>query len=87
MSSVLTEFVGTLVLLSVGLRTSSNLVPICASFIALIYMGNGQLHLSPAVSTMLFAKGVITSTTWVMYVFVQIIAGLVALVIQSTFGV
>jgi len=30
---------------------------------------------------------VITSTTWVMYVFVQIIAGLVALVIQSTFGV
>ena len=87
MLSVLQEFVGTLVLVSVGLRTSSNFVPLCVSFIALVYISNGQLNMNPAVSTMLFAKGVITTNTWVMYVCVQIVAGLVALSLKSALGV
>lgn len=86
MTSVLKEFFGTFVLLSVGLRTFTHFLPICASFAALVYLGNGQLHLSPAASKMLFAKGVLTPKTWVMYVVVQVIAGLVALGLETTVG-
>lgn len=82
-----TEFFGTLVLLSVALRTSSSqLLPLCISFASLAYLGNGELQMNPAISTMFFVDGVIPVGKWLMYVVVQITAGLVAVGMRNVIG-
>ena len=77
---VLAELLGTFFFLSVILATGEA-IPIAIALGAAIFMTakvSGG-HLNPAVSTMMFAKGAIDSSTYISYVIAQVIGGLLAL--------
>jgi len=80
MLNIVTEFIGTFIFLAVILATGQAL-PIGVALAAVIYFGGSVSggHFNPAVSTMMFAKGVIGMETWIAYVIAQVLGGLLAL--------
>jgi aquaporin Z len=76
---LITEFIGTFVLLSV-IILSGEAIPIAIALGAMIYFGGkiSKAHYNPAVSTMLYAKGDIDFFTFITYVIAQLSAGLCA---------
>lgn len=79
-TAIVTEFIGTFVFLSVILATGSA-IPIAVALAAVIFFGGSVSggHFNPAVSTMMWIKGVIPAEKWAAYVIAQILGGLVAL--------
>jgi aquaporin Z len=78
--TIVTEFIGSFIFLSVILATGQA-VPIGLALAAVIYFGGSISggHYNPAVSTMFLAKGSIGIETWIAYVVAQVLGGLVAL--------
>lgn len=84
MANVIHEFIGTFTLLSVGLRTQN---PIILSMTLLVIMGiGGSLLLNPAISTMLFARGMLSPAMLLGCVTAQFSAGIVALLVYQVIG-
>lgn len=85
MASVVSEFVGTFVLLSVGLRTQNPII--IATTLTAILTVSRSLTLNPAISLMLFAKGILSSAMFIGCVIAQFSAGIVALLVYNAAGV
>ena len=80
MLSLLTEFIGTFIFLSVILATGQA-IPIGLALAVVIYF-DGKIsggHFNPAVSTMMLVKGAISVETFIGYVIAQVLGGLIAL--------
>jgi aquaporin Z len=74
------EFIGTFVFLGVILATGEA-VPIAIALASVIFLF-GKVsggNFNPAVSTMLYAKGDLSATTYGSYVVAQVLGGLAAL--------
>jgi aquaporin Z len=73
------EFLGTFLFLSVILSTG-NPISIAVALLAMIYFGGSISggHFNPAVTSMFFAKGDISSIDTIMYIVAQILGGLCA---------
>jgi aquaporin Z len=73
------EFLGTFLLLSVILSTG-NPISIVVTLLAMIYFAGGISggHFNPAVTSMFFAKGEISSIDAIMYITSQILGGFCA---------
>jgi aquaporin Z len=89
--AVIAEFLGTFFFFSIILNAIANAslgpVAVAIGLLAAIYFGGSISggHFNPAVSVMMFAKGNITGDVLVLYVIAQVLAGLVALGINSYF--
>lgn len=84
MANIVYEFIGTFTLISVGLRTQN---PMIFSLTLLVILGvGGPLILNPAISTVLFANGLMSPAMLLGCVTAQFSAGLVALLVYRTFG-
>ena len=85
MANIVYEFIGTFTLISVGLRTQN---PMILSLTLLVILGiGGSLILNPAISTVLFANGLLSPAMLLGCVTAQFSAGLVALLVYRTFGI
>ncbi len=73
------EFLGTFLFLSVILSTGSP-IAIAVALLAMIYFGGSISggHFNPAVTSMFFAKGDISSTDAIFYIVSQILGGICA---------
>lgn len=91
LKAVIAEFIGTFFFFSIILNAIANAslgpVAVAIGLLAAIYFGGSISggHFNPAVSVMMFAKGNITGDVLVLYVIAQVLAGLVALGINSYF--
>jgi len=91
LKAVLAEFLGTFFFFSIILNAIANAslgpVAVAIGLLAAIYFGGSISggHFNPAVSVMMFAKGNITGDVLVLYVIAQVVAGLVALGVNSYF--
>jgi aquaporin Z len=91
LKAVIAEFLGTFFFFSIILNAIANAslgpVAVAIGLLAAIYFGGSISggHFNPAVSVMMFAKGNITGDVLVLYVIAQVLAGLVALGINSYF--
>lgn len=89
--AVIAEFLGTFFFFSIILNAIANAslgpVAVAIGLLAAIYFGGSISggHFNPAVSVMMFAKGSITGDVLVLYIIAQVLAGLVALGINSYF--
>ena len=89
--AVIAEFLGTFFFFSIILNAiayaSLGPVAVAIGLLAAIYFGGSISggHFNPAVSVMMFAKGSITGDVLVLYIIAQVLAGLVALGINSYF--
>lgn len=74
--SLITEFIGTFVFLSVILKTGEA-IPIALSLATMIYFGGKYSggNFNPAVSFMMFLNNKLDLQTMIAYVLVQLIAG------------
>lgn len=91
LKAVIAEFLGTFFFFSIILNAIANAslgpVAVAIGLLAAIYFGGSISggHFNPAVSVMMFAKGNITGDVLLLYVIAQVLAGLVALGINSYF--
>jgi aquaporin Z len=91
LKAVLAEFLGTFFFFSIILNAIANAslgpIAVAVGLLAAVYFGGSISggHFNPAVSVMMFAKGNITADVLVLYILAQIIAGLVALSINTYF--
>ena len=91
LKAVLAEFLGTFFFFSIILNAVANAslgpIAVAVGLLAAVYFGGSISggHFNPAVSVMMFAKGNITADVLVLYILAQIIAGLVALSINTYF--
>jgi aquaporin Z len=89
--AVIAEFLGTFFFFSIILNAIANAslgpVAVAIGLLAAIYFGGSISggHFNPAVSVIMFSKGKITGDVLVLYVIAQVLAGLVALGINSYF--
>jgi aquaporin Z len=77
--SLLTEFVGTFIFVSVILITGNPLL-IALSLLIVIYLGlaySGS-NFNPAVSTAMYLKGTLNLSTYLQYIIVQLLGGVSA---------
>jgi len=88
---VLAEFVGSFFFFSIILNAVANAsygpIAVAVGLLAAIYFGGAVSggHFNPAVSIMMFSKGSITGDALLLYILAQVLAGLVALGINSYF--
>ena len=82
--AIITEFIGTFIFLFVIVATG-NPWAIGATLAVLAYLGGAISggHFNPAVTVMMFYNKTVTSSTAVMYIAAQVIAGLLALVVYK----
>jgi aquaporin Z len=91
LKAVLAEFLGTFFFFSIILNAIANAslgpIAVAVGLLAAVYFGGSISggHFNPAVSVMMFAKGNITADVLILYILAQIIAGLVALSINTYF--
>ena len=91
LKAVLAEFLGTFLFFSIILNAIANAslgpIAVAVGLLAAVYFGGSISggHFNPAVSVMMFAKGNITADVLILYILAQIIAGLVALSINTYF--
>jgi len=80
MLNYLVEFVGTFVFLSVILRVGEP-IPIAIALLASIYFGGSISggHFNPAVSVMMFFNKKLSGKDLPMYIFAQVLGGVMAL--------
>jgi hypothetical protein len=84
MANVVYEFIGTFTLISVGLRTQN---PVVLSLCLLVILGvGGSLILNPAISTVLFANGLLSPAMLLGCLTAQFSAGIVALLVYKAIG-
>lgn len=79
-SRYLAEFIGTLVFLTIILKSGGDKYVIVAGLLAaILLMGNvSGGHFNPAVSVMQFSKGALSSQELAGYVIAQVLGGLAA---------
>jgi aquaporin Z len=79
--SIITEFIGTFLFLSIILATGGAALPVGVALAAVVYFAanvSGAM-VNPAISIMMWAKGALSTEKCLAYVIVQIVAGLAAL--------
>ena len=80
LSKLFAEMFGTFVFLGIILATGDALPIAIGLMAAILLVGKiSGANLNPAVSTMLWAKGDLSASTWAVYVFAQLAGGLLAL--------
>ena len=80
MLSYLVEFLGTFLFLSVVIFTTNPVLIAGALLTVIVLIGNiSGCHVNPAISVMLWAKGVLSNKDLVGYVVAQLAGGLAAL--------
>lgn len=82
MIKYIVEFLGTFLFLSVFVSTGQPIL-IALALLVCMLLGNSVsgAHFNPAVSLMFFAKGALTPIDAAMYIAVQFLGGLAALVV------
>jgi glycerol uptake facilitator-like aquaporin len=89
--AIVAEFIGTLFFLSIILNvvhdSSVGVIAIAVGLLAAIYLAGGVSggHFNPAVSIMMFAKGVLPADMTILYIIAQVIGALSAILLNNFF--